>query len=135
MTTTMATATPTTSTPTKVLVVDDSRCIRDSLEAVLDAAGYAVTTASGQQAVERAGQQRPDVIVIDAALPRAGQKLLDRVREEAPAARVVLISWACSGTRARAEAEACRAGAYLCQPFDADDLLAAIGEPAVPSLS
>jgi CheY-like chemotaxis protein len=114
----------------KVLVVDNSRCIRDSLEAVLDAAGYAVATASGSQAVEQAARQRPDVIVIDAALPRSGQQVLDQVRQQAPAARVVLISWACNGPRARAEAEACRAGAYLCQPFDADELIEAIGEAA-----
>lgn len=114
----------------KVLVVDNSRCIRDSLEAVIDAAGYSVATADDRQAVARAALQQPDVVVIDAALPHGGQRLLELLRQQAPALRVVLISLSCSGPRLRAEAAACRAGAYLCQPFGADDLLDAISDAA-----
>jgi len=59
-----------TSRPGKVLVVDDDRRLRDLLTLHLRDAGFDVCTAeNGRQGVEHAIEYRPDVIVMDWAMP------------------------------------------------------------------
>lgn len=82
--------------PIRVLLVDDvvevRRLVRTSLrfrggfEVVGEAAG-------GTEAVQLAGQLRPDVVVLDLGLPDiAGREVLSRVREVSPASKVVVFS-------------------------------------------
>ena len=53
----------------RILFVDDDRATREGYAAYLDSCGYDVTiTASGQDALRRAGEQRPSVIVLDLGL-------------------------------------------------------------------
>ena len=55
---------------TKVLVVDDDRAIRESLDRVLSLEGYAVTTAAdGAAALELARCSDVDLIVLDLMMP------------------------------------------------------------------
>src|SRR5436190_2236307 len=52
-----------------VLVVDDDPDIRSVLVAVLEGGGYHVDTASnGAEALRKANQYRPDVVILDAHL-------------------------------------------------------------------
>ena len=54
----------------KVLVVDDQESIRRTLSAVLKDDGYPVILASsGEQALERAAQDEPQVVLLDIAMP------------------------------------------------------------------
>ncbi|MDQ6975596.1 MAG: response regulator [Mariprofundaceae bacterium] len=54
----------------KVLVVDDSPTDRASLEAILNKAGYIVSTAdSGVTALEKVKADTPDVIFLDIIMP------------------------------------------------------------------
>ncbi|HET9417101.1 MAG TPA: response regulator [Candidatus Limnocylindria bacterium] len=53
-----------------VLVVDDSRDMRDLLQEVLEAAGYEVTPcASGARALEVMAARRPDLVITDLLMP------------------------------------------------------------------
>jgi CheY-like chemotaxis protein len=53
-----------------VLVVEDDPDVRDVLVRILGRAGYAATTASdGVEAIIVAGQQQPDLILMDLMLP------------------------------------------------------------------
>jgi CheY-like chemotaxis protein len=53
-----------------VLVVDDSKDMRDLLREVLDSAGWQVKVAStGQRAMRLMASQRPDVVLIDLLMP------------------------------------------------------------------
>jgi two-component system cell cycle response regulator DivK len=53
----------------RILFVDDDRATREGYAAYLDSCGYDVTiTASGQDALRRAVEQRPSVIVLDLGL-------------------------------------------------------------------
>ena len=65
-----------------VLVVDDALEIRTLLRTYLEAEGMAVLTAgTGEEAVRLAGEQRPDVVLLDLGLPDlSGLDVLGRIR-------------------------------------------------------
>jgi CheY-like chemotaxis protein len=53
-----------------VLVVDDDRDIRETLQEVLEMEGYAVTTArNGAEALTQARAERPSMILLDLFMP------------------------------------------------------------------
>ncbi|GIT93044.1 DNA-binding response regulator [Jannaschia pagri] len=54
----------------KILIVDDDPRLRDLVRIALDRAGHQTVTASdGQQALDRAARDTPDLIVLDVGLP------------------------------------------------------------------
>lgn len=65
-----------------ILVVDDDYAIRKLLEVKLRSEGYDVVTAeSGPEALDIAGKQRPDLIVLDNMMPgMSGERVAARVR-------------------------------------------------------
>jgi two-component system, OmpR family, KDP operon response regulator KdpE len=67
----------------RVLVVDDERAIRRYLHAALNAQGYTVYEASnGQEALNSAVTDRPDLIILDLGLPDIdGVEVTQRLRE------------------------------------------------------
>jgi two-component system, OmpR family, KDP operon response regulator KdpE len=67
----------------RVLVVDDERAIRRYLHAALNAQGYTVYEASnGQEALNAAVTDRPDLIILDLGLPDIdGVEVTQRLRE------------------------------------------------------
>lgn len=84
--------------PVRVLLVDDApearRLVRTALRfrGGFEVSGEAET---GSEAVALAASLQPDVVVLDLGLPDlAGRDVLSRVREEAPAAKVVVFSGA-----------------------------------------
>lgn len=69
----------------RVLVVDDEAPARDGMQGLLTQWGCEVTTAeSGDEAVERARDRRPDVVLCDLSLADAedGMKVVERLRRE-----------------------------------------------------
>ena len=59
-----------TSAPLRVLLVEDDRAVRQAIESVLCRNGYEVeSSADGAQAVEAVDRFRPDVAILDIALP------------------------------------------------------------------
>jgi len=57
----------------KILLVEDSRAIRLDCERALIKAGYEVVCAGdGESALQLAGEQRPDLILLDLLLPKMG---------------------------------------------------------------
>jgi len=56
--------------PAKILIVDDEQDIVRLLSFALQAEGYQVVTAlSGQEALKRVEQERPDIVVLDVMMP------------------------------------------------------------------
>jgi CheY-like chemotaxis protein len=79
----------------RVLVVDDEESIRTYVECMLDAAGYAVTTAAdGPEALERVERDGPfDLFVLDVVMPQmSGDELSRRLRLIDPDAKVLYLT-------------------------------------------
>lgn len=107
-----------------ILIVDDEIQIRRFLRISLEANGYRAEEATtGQEAVQRVGQLRPDTIILDLGLPdEDGLSVLKRLREWTHTPVIIL-----SVRDADADKiAALDAGAddYLTKPFSTGELLA-----------
>lgn len=109
-----------------VLVVDDEAQIRRFLRISLEANGYHVNeTQSGQDAITKTAQLRPDLVILDIGLPDMdGLEVLKRLREWTKTP-VIMLSVRDSD---RDKVSALDAGAddYLTKPFSVDELMARI---------
>ena len=125
--------------PFRLLVVDDHTLFRRGLVALLAAdSGVCVVGEAGDaaEAVRKAGELQPDLVLLDNHLPGAtGIQSLAGLKEAAPAARIVLLTVSEDEQDLQA---ALRGGAqgYLLKTIDGDLLSAAIrrvmrGEPVV----
>src|SRR5512138_3292821 len=79
---------------TSVLVVDDDGAFRRVLAGELERAGYDVTAAaSGQEAIARAKELEPHLVLLDLRLPDiGGLEVLRAVRERCPASDVIVLT-------------------------------------------
>jgi two-component system, cell cycle response regulator len=76
----------------RLLLADDDADTREALAAALDQAGEVVTAADGQEALELAAAQRPDVILLDLEMPRLdGFEALERLRADPATAEIPVI--------------------------------------------
>jgi type IV pilus assembly protein PilB len=113
----------------KILVVDDEEDIRKILRMRLTRAGYEVLTAGdGQEGVNIAEKERPDLIVMDIMMPELNGieavKIL-RSRLETAVIPVVMLT---AKQDKQSELKGLDAGAddYITKPFDKDVLIARI---------
>lgn len=127
--------------PLRLLLVDDHPVVRDGLAAIaetqpdMDVVGEA---SDGEEAVERALELRPDVVLMDLRLPKlTGVEAIRRIRARLPRAHVLILTTYDSD---ESILEGLRAGAegYLLKGSSRQDLLAAIravarGESALPA--
>lgn len=79
--------------PVRVLIADDERPIRLLCRVNLELEGMAVVEAAdGAEAVERARVERPDVAVLDVAMPYLdGWQVAERLRADPATAGVALV--------------------------------------------
>ena len=113
----------------KVLVVDDDLTIRTILEKVLKSEGHTVVTAlTGEEGVEKAEQENPDLVLLDIGLPGIdGIETLGRIVKLDPDIAVIMIT--AQGSVETAVA-AMKAGArnYVAKPFNTDELRLLVAE-------
>jgi DNA-binding NarL/FixJ family response regulator len=80
----------------RVVVIDSDGDIRDLLEAMLDVAEefrLVKVFADAELGLEEVAARQPDAVVLDLDDPELdGMETIDRLREAAPAARIVVIS-------------------------------------------
>lgn len=76
---------PATDNRATILVIDDSATFRNELREALEAAGYNVTTsASGEDGLHSAVNQRPTAVIVDHGLPGIdGATVVRRMRDDA----------------------------------------------------
>lgn len=82
------------SSPIRILLVDDNQQGLAARKSVLEELGYLITTASsGQDALEQLSRRTHDLIVTDYKMPKMnGKELIERVRKQAPLIPVILLS-------------------------------------------
>ena len=109
----------------RLLLVEDSTALRESLAIALAAEGHAVDAAAdGHQALGFLAHYDYDLVVLDLALPGIdGMGVLDELRRERRVARVLVLS-ARDQVADRVEALNRGADDYLVKPFAFDELLA-----------
>jgi DNA-binding NarL/FixJ family response regulator len=80
----------------RVLVADDHTLVRQGLVSLLEASGeceVVAEAADGLEAVEKASRTRPDVALLDVAMPRlSGLEAVRRICAAAPATRVLVLT-------------------------------------------
>ncbi len=110
--------------PETVFVVDDEPEMAKGMQALLERAGYdAHRFTEPEAALEAVNETRPKVLVTDYLMPSMnGLELAEKVLEENPTAKIVLVTGA--GNESIAQA-ALRAGVtnYVTKPFEADSLV------------
>jgi DNA-binding NarL/FixJ family response regulator len=115
--------------PIQILIADDHPIVREGLTAVLETQpDFAIVgaAASGTQAVERAATLRPDVILLDLALPELdGVAALRQIRAADPAAHVIIFTAFDTDERILAAVQAGAQG-YLLKGAPREELFQAI---------
>ena len=110
----------------KILIVDDEPNIVRTVGDRLKMSGYHVTVATdGQEAIERALQEKPDVILLDVLMPKLdGHATLERLRqmEETKSVPVIMLT-ARSQVEDVVRASSMGATDYVVKPFDLVELL------------
>lgn len=108
-----------------ILVVDDDRAVRESLERALVLHGYEVTLASdGMEALQAVQRAEPDAIVLDVMMPGVdGLALTRRLRQDAVEVPILMLT-ARDAVPDRVEGLDTGADDYLVKPFALEELLA-----------
>lgn len=111
----------------KILIVDDQSGIRALLKELFVLKGYEVVVASnGQQALEFVQKAPPEIVLLDMKIPGMdGLQVLKRLREQVPAARVIMMT---AYGELGVVREAMRLGAVkmIAKPFDIHELCAIV---------
>jgi len=115
----------------RILMVDDEPEFLEMVKTRLEAGGYEVITASdGQQGLDKAKKEKPDLIILDLMLPKMdGYKVCGFLKKDTRYSGIPIIILS-----ARAQEEDMKLGeelgadAYIIKPFDAPVLLNKIKE-------
>lgn len=108
-----------------VLVVEDFEDNRFMMRRLLEMSGYRVVEAvNGEQAVEKALSDRPDLILMDLSLPKLdGLAATRRIRKHNELARTPIVAVSAHDTTDfHADALAAGCNEYVTKPIDFDQL-------------
>lgn len=112
-----------------ILIIDDSRLIREMLKDTLETAGYRLIEAeNGREGIAQACRHRPDLIIIDVVMPQMDgidtSRILTRTPETA-GIPIIILTVRASTADIKAGLEA-GAVDYITKPFNDMELLARV---------
>jgi twitching motility two-component system response regulator PilH len=113
----------------KILIVDDSPTERHVLNDLLTKAGFEVVTSdNGEDAIVKARQVKPDLILMDVVMPGLNGFQATRAISRDPETRTIPIILCTSKSQETDKIWGLRQGArdYLIKPIDRDELLGKI---------
>ncbi len=119
----------------KILIVEDVEFNLDLLVQLLEDDYLLVSAGDGQEGIDLAGQERPDLILMDMSLPGVnGWEATRRIKGEPELAHIPIIGLSAHALRAERE-QAMEAGCdeYLTKPVDEDSLFTAIRRALGPA--
>ena len=111
---------------TKILVAEDERDIRELISFTLQFAGFEIEMAvNGVQAVEKATQDKPDLILLDVRMPKMTGYEACRVLRAMPEMRKIPIVFLSAKGQESEINEGLDVGAaeYILKPFAPDELI------------
>ena len=111
----------------RILVIEDELPMRTALEDILNGEGFRVLSAqNGQRGLERAINEKPDLILLDVMMPKLdGFALCSELRRVGQTTPVLMLT-AKGMVRDRVTGLDCGADDYLVKPFSTDELLARV---------
>jgi DNA-binding response OmpR family regulator len=115
----------------KILLVDDEPDIVTSVKARLEASGYQVVVAvDGQQALESARKEMPDLIILDLMLPKIdGYKVCRLLKFDDKYKHIPIFMFTARAQEIdRKMGEEVGADAYILKPFELKSLVEKIKE-------
>lgn len=115
----------------RVLVVDDNKTIRELSKRMIEMLGHTVQTASdGEEAVTRAEEFRPDIILMDLGMPKVdGCEAARRIRSEDWGKDILLVALSGWGQeRDKARSEEAGFDHHLVKPAAPEDIKRLIGQ-------
>ena len=118
------------TTPAKILIAEDEKDIRELVGFTLTFGGYRVVeAANGAEAVEKAAQELPDLILLDVRMPRmTGYEACRVLKEMEETRHIPVIFLSAKGQEAEVqEGMSLGAIAYILKPFAPNELLEQIG--------
>ncbi len=114
----------------KILTIDDSRVMRQMLEATLSGAGHtAIQAVDGQEGLEKLDTAgHVDLIITDINMPRLdGFGFIEKARQHsAHRATPILVLSTESSDEKKARARTAGASGWIVKPFNSDTLLRAV---------
>ena len=109
----------------KILVAEDERDIRELIGFTLGFAGFEVVlTANGAEAVERAPQEQPDLILLDVRMPKmTGYEACRHLKDNPATNTIPVVFLSAKGQETEIE-QGLASGAveYIVKPFAPDEL-------------
>jgi len=115
----------------KILIVDDETVFIEMLRVLLENSGYEVVTAGdGQEGLEKAKSENPDLIVLDVMMPiMDGYTMLKEVRQDEKIKDMPVILCTSQAQKDYLdESQDIKIDAYITKPFKSPVLLAKIDE-------
>ncbi|MBT4139951.1 MAG: sigma-54-dependent Fis family transcriptional regulator [Candidatus Latescibacteria bacterium] len=113
----------------KILITDDDLSIRTMLQKVLEKEGYSVITAlDGEEGVELAASESPDLILLDLGLPGInGLEALRQIKKNDPDMAAIMIT---AEGSIESAVSAMKTGArnYITKPFNTDEIRLIVSE-------
>lgn len=120
---------PGSNLKTIVLVVEDEAAIRLGLSAAMSRHGYRVVTAeNGNDAIQKAGEYHPDLIISDVMMPVLDGFEMKKKLSADPELSSIPLIYLTARTAVEDRVKGIRDGAddYLTKPFDIDELTARV---------
>mgnify|MGYP003864131149 CR=1 FL=1 len=111
----------------KILIVDDDREMVELIELFLRNAGFVTISAfSGEEALEKAFHEKPDLVLLDIMMPRIdGWEVLRRIKND-PEARNIPVAFITARTQnidKMIGLSVMKAAGYITKPFSKQELL------------
>lgn len=120
---------PTATVPFTIFIVDDQPANRYTLRELLDSDRYQlVEIAGGREALSRARELRPDLVLLDVMMPEMdGFEVTRRMRADPELAEVpIILVTALDDRKSRILGLECGADEFISKPFDAAELRARV---------
>jgi len=117
----------------KILIVDDQLEVRELVQVTLEIGDYQILAAeNGQQALEMAQAERPDIILLDIMMPGSdvdGLEVCRRLKNDPEMAETTIVMLSAKGQESDIEAgRAAGADDYFTKPFSPIALIEKVEE-------